>query len=1246
MQKQKVILCILCLQLFIVGLLHAQTAKVWVTIPNESDVPYLTTDSLLQSNDSVFNAYIHSLHIFSCEKALPSSRIEALQHVYEISCRCSFAELKSNLANQVNVVSGVERAPQYDTLHTPNDYNLINSVNNYALNLINAPSAWDLTKGDSNVVIAITDQGYNPLHSELVGKFVHCFTGSNFTTHGNAVSILAAGNTNNNNGLSAIGYDCKLGLYAMNYNEVLNAAYAGARVINLSWSSGCSYNSYEQLCVDEAYDAGAFLVMAAGNGNTCSTPYAYVYPATYNHAFAVTSIGENNNHEQIPNDSTSTHQHNDKVDLAAPGYDVAVNPIDGWYINSSGTSYAAPYVSGTIGLMLSINPCLSRKDIDTILRISAFPIDSINPNYAGKLGAGRLDAYAAVQLAAGWTTQPMVVTSQPVSITALAGTTAQFSVVSSSSLPLYQWQRDSSGIFVNLMNNANYNGVHSSTLVINNISASLNNNHYRCIMTSGYCQAISNSAILLVNGAVLPEDPGTIHAPVSVCFGDTTSISINQVNYATGYNWLFTGNVNIVSGQNTNTITIQIYDTATNVTVTPYNANGSSNSATVNISTIPLPTGFLSGNPTICAGDSAVLTLNVTGQGPWSGMINDSILFSGSSNPIQIVVYPDSTTFYVLQTLQTLDGCNAYPDYLGSTASVTVLPYNRDTIQVAVCSSQLPYHWNGNSISSSGFYQDTILSSIGCDTIRTLHLTIINGNVPLAPSSITQTLVSNTCYNRIYRYTAAITTNATGYKWTIPSSCGGIAGVTVDSGDINSSRIIKLSYFSNNAAFTTDSIRVRAYNSCGLGPQKAVKLTNTALNVPATPSGITVKPLITNVCGERKYRYTAPNLPLATTVTTAATGYLWSFSNPNSLQPVIDSGTTSSKIIVVKYISNDAAATGDSIFLQYISACGNSSKRALKINIAKLNPPTAPGSITINALTTSICGGRRYRLTMPIMPNATSLNAAATDYLWSFTGNPAQYVVLDSGTLSSRVLVIRYTNDNATMVGDSVKAQYNSNCGYSAFRSLKFSIPKLNAASVPASIRITAVSTNICGAKVYRYAAPNLPAPTTTAATATEYEWKFVGSLGANAIIDSGTINSQIIRVRFTNNSAAASGDSVKLRYNSSCGYSNYKAIKLSNTFLNCLTTLSSNKTINAKVASLEAALYPNPSNEKFKLSINSSSTLPIVVRVFSSTGQLKKSFIAKPNAENSIGEELKAGLYMVIITQGHDEKVLKALKL
>ena len=159
-----------------------------------------------------------------------------------------------------------------------------------------------------------------------------------------------------------------------------------------------------------------------------------------------------------------------------------------------------------------------------------------------------------------------------------------------------------------------------------------------------------------------------------------------------------------------------------------------------------------------------------------------------------------------------------------------------DTIQQTICSSQLPFQWNGLNIIASGTYHDTIPSSIGCDTIRTLQLTIINGNVPIAPSTLTQVLVTNSCYNRVYRYTAAITANSTGYKWTIPSSCGGIAGVTVDSGDINSSRIIKLSYYSNAAALITDSIRVCAYNSCGLGPKKSAKLINIAYNVPAMPS--------------------------------------------------------------------------------------------------------------------------------------------------------------------------------------------------------------------------------------------------------------------------------------------------------------------------------------------------------------------------------------------------------------------------
>ena len=49
--------------------------------------------------------------------------------------------------------------------------------------------------------------------------------------------------------------------------------------------------------------------------------------------------------------------------------------------------------------MLAVNPCLTLEQIEQILKASAFPLDSLNPLYSGKLGAGRLDAGAAVQLA-------------------------------------------------------------------------------------------------------------------------------------------------------------------------------------------------------------------------------------------------------------------------------------------------------------------------------------------------------------------------------------------------------------------------------------------------------------------------------------------------------------------------------------------------------------------------------------------------------------------------------------------------------------------------------------------------------------------------------------------------------------------------------------------------------------------------------------------------------------------------------
>jgi subtilisin family serine protease len=395
---------------FTAVLAQAQTGKVWVTINQAQNVPTLANGVLSSANAS-FNQAIQSLNITSVQKAMPAARSTKLQNVFEVTCNCNEVDLYSSLVNNVNAVSAVEYAPAYLTLDTPNDYTT-SFTSDYALDLINAQGAWNLTHGNPNFIIAISDQNFYNTHEELAGKVTYYDATNTATrTHGTAVAILAAGNTNNGIGKSAIGFDSKLGLYRMNYNDMLVASYAGAKVINLSWTSGCTFNQYAQDAINEAYNNGSFLVASAGNGTTCGGADNLVYPAAYTNVFSVTSVGPYNNHERTIGNSATTHQHNNTVDLSAPGYDVAISSASGWYLTNSGTSFAAPQVTGTIALMFAVNPCLSQANIEYILKASSFNIDNINPLYAGKLGAGRLDAAAAVLMAQNWSSISVTATT-------------------------------------------------------------------------------------------------------------------------------------------------------------------------------------------------------------------------------------------------------------------------------------------------------------------------------------------------------------------------------------------------------------------------------------------------------------------------------------------------------------------------------------------------------------------------------------------------------------------------------------------------------------------------------------------------------------------------------------------------------------------------------------------------------------------------------------------------------------------
>jgi uncharacterized protein (DUF2141 family) len=135
------------------------------------------------------------------------------------------------------------------------------------------------------------------------------------------------------------------------------------------------------------------------------------------------------------------------VDIAAPGYDVALSAAPGWYLNTSGTSFAAPYVSGTAALMLAVNPCLTNDDLETLLKASAANIDALNPSYVGLIGSGRLDAYEAVMLASQ--TEKLIVDGNvQVACTASSGS---ISVTGSAGMAPYtaSWNNGSTGMSLN-----------------------------------------------------------------------------------------------------------------------------------------------------------------------------------------------------------------------------------------------------------------------------------------------------------------------------------------------------------------------------------------------------------------------------------------------------------------------------------------------------------------------------------------------------------------------------------------------------------------------------------------------------------------------------------------------------------------------------------------------------------------------------------------------------------------------------
>jgi subtilisin family serine protease len=284
----------------------------------------------------------------------------------------------------------------------------------------------ELAQAAASLTIAVIDTGADLTAPDLAAKSPRAYSVvrhgavSDPNGHGTFVAALAAGSGSNGEGIAGVGGEARLliveaGRPNGSFSDVDEAAaivYAvdhGARIVNLSLG-GPVTSTLERRAVEYAVSKGALLVAAIGNGYAKGNPVEY--PAALLQPVGSRGVGgrglavaaSTRSGARASFSSTGTH-----VSLAAPGeavlsalssssagsrYPRVALPgsVSGSYGYGSGTSFAAPQVSGAAALVWAANPQLRAAEVATIIEQTA----SGGGVWNAELGYGVLDVAAAV----------------------------------------------------------------------------------------------------------------------------------------------------------------------------------------------------------------------------------------------------------------------------------------------------------------------------------------------------------------------------------------------------------------------------------------------------------------------------------------------------------------------------------------------------------------------------------------------------------------------------------------------------------------------------------------------------------------------------------------------------------------------------------------------------------------------------------------------------------------------------------
>lgn len=373
------------------------------------------------------------------EKDRYGRKLVDLSLIYRVDFAANLPiETVVNKLIELGITQYAEPEYMYRTCLTPNDPSF---ANQYHLARIQAPAAWDVSQGDTNVVVGIIDSGVDWDHPDMQANLAlnwndpingidddndgyvdnfrgWDFCGANFnaladdnnpmvsgnnTTHGSHVSGISSAVTNNGVGTAGVGFNTRFmglkcsadndtraggqGFILRGYDAIVYAADMGCQVLNLSWG-GAGGGGFGQDAITHAVvNKGAVVVAAAGNSNS----EADFFPAYFE---GVVSVANTN----ASDTRNGTSNFNYKVTISAPGTNILAPIWNDRYANLTGTSMASPVVAGGAALIKSRYPQYTNVMIAAAMRSSADDIYSINANrnFRGKLGKGRLNLHAAI----------------------------------------------------------------------------------------------------------------------------------------------------------------------------------------------------------------------------------------------------------------------------------------------------------------------------------------------------------------------------------------------------------------------------------------------------------------------------------------------------------------------------------------------------------------------------------------------------------------------------------------------------------------------------------------------------------------------------------------------------------------------------------------------------------------------------------------------------------------------------------